>query len=120
MKSWQEVWHDGIAPSLPTCGLEALHAALVNDDFRLIQGATTLPPPIDGVQSWPVEAACVIGFSGWQGQGLESVEEGEEVFAFGCGQADQRLGATGARPWVLKWYDRTARAGSPPRLLCGV
>jgi hypothetical protein len=120
MKSWQEVWQDGIAPLLPTRGLEALRTALVIDDCKLIQGATTLPPPIDGVQSWPVEAACVIGFSGWQGRGLESVEQVEQFFAFVCGQAEQRLGETCACRWFLNWYDTTARAEVRHRLLAEV
>ncbi len=120
MKSWQEVWHDGVAPWLPTRGLEALQAALVRDDPRLIQGATTLPPPIDGAQSWPVEAACVIGFSGWQGRGLESVEEVEQFFAFVCGQAEEQLGETSACRWFLNWYDTTARSEVRLRLLAEV
>ncbi len=48
----------------------------VSDDPRLTQGSTTTPP-LMCVQDWPVEAACVLGFCGWQGDGLETVAEVE-------------------------------------------
>ena len=73
MESWRKVWRDGLAPLISTEGLEALRTALCNDDARLLQGATTTPPPLQCVQDWPVEAACVLGFCGWQGDGLETV-----------------------------------------------
>ncbi|MFL5244874.1 MAG: hypothetical protein ACJ8FY_22460 [Gemmataceae bacterium] len=120
MNTWQQVWHQGLAPSLSTPALEALHTALVKDDPRVIQGATTLPPPIDGVQSWPVEAACVIGFSGWQGHGLESVAQVEQFFACVCSQAEERLGETAASRWFLNWYDTTARTEVRHQLLAEV
>jgi hypothetical protein len=55
---WRQVWRKGVAPLMPTKGLEALAIALENDDPRLIQGHTTSPPPLQSVQGWPVEAAC--------------------------------------------------------------
>src|SRR6266511_3011955 len=65
MESWRKVWRDGLAPLLSTEGLEALRRALESDDARLLQGATTTPPPLQCVQDWPVEAACGVGFCGW-------------------------------------------------------
>ena len=109
MESWRKVWRDGLAPLISTDGLEALRAALCNDDARLLQGATTTPPPLQCVQAWPVEAACALGYCGWQGEGLESVAEVEEYFARLCFEVDQRLGEPAACRWFLNWFDETPR-----------
>jgi len=109
MESWRKVWREGLVPQLSTPGLEALWLALVSDDPRLLQGATTTPPPLQCVQDWPVEAACVLGYCGWQGEGLETVAEVEEYFARACFEADQRLGEPAACRWFLNWFDDTAR-----------
>lgn len=109
MESWRKVWREGLAPQLSTPGLEALRLALVADDARLLQGATTTPPPLQCVQDWPVEAACVLGYCGWQGDGLETVAEVEEFFARACFEADQRLGEPAACRWFLNWFDDTSR-----------
>src|SRR6266478_5139874 len=81
MDSWTKVWRDGVAPLLSTGALEALRRGLLSDDGRLVQGATTTPPPLPCVQDWPVEAACALGYCGWQGDQLESVADVEEYFA---------------------------------------
>jgi hypothetical protein len=109
MESWRKVWREGLAPHLSTEGLEALDTALASDDPRLLQGATTTPPPLRCVQDWPVEAACVLGYCGWQGDGLETVAEVEEFFARLCFEADQVLGEPAACRWFLNWYDETPR-----------
>jgi len=109
MESWRKVWRDGVAPLISTAGLEALRSALSSDDVRLLQGATTTPPPLQCVQDWPVEAACALGFCGWQGEGLESVAEVEEYFARLCFEVDQRLGEPAACRWFLNWFDETPR-----------
>src|SRR6516225_8882065 len=98
MESWRKVWRDGLAPLISTAGLEALERALSTDDARLLQGATTTPPPLQCVQDWPVEAACALGYCGWQGEGLESVAE-----------VDERLGEPAACRWFLNWFDETPR-----------
>jgi hypothetical protein len=110
MESWRKVWREGLAPHLSTEGLEALARALASDDPRLLQGATTTPPPLQCVQDWPVEAACVLGYCGWQGDGLETVAEVEEFFARLCFEADKVLGEPAACRWFLNWYDETPRA----------
>src|SRR5437868_1687903 len=92
MESWRKVWREGVVPLLSTDGLEALRHGLLADDTRLVQGATTTPPPLPSVQDWPVEAACALGYCGWQGEGLETVAEVEEFFARMCFEIDQRLG----------------------------
>src|SRR5438105_4209343 len=109
MESWRKVWREGLAPHLSTPGLEALRRALASDDSRLLQGATTTPPPLQCVQDWPVEAACVVGYCGWQGDGLETVAEVEESFARVCFETDKALGEPAACRWFLNWFDETPR-----------
>lgn len=109
MESWRTVWRDGFAKILPVAGLVALRTALEVDDPRLIQSATTTPPPLMCVQNWPVEAACALGFCGWQGEGLSTVGEVEEFFARMCFESDRQLGEAGAMRWFLNWFDDTPR-----------
>src|SRR5450631_3726575 len=109
MESWRKVWREGLAPLLSTAALEALRQALVVDDARLLQGATTTPPPLQCVQDWPVEGACALGYCGWQGDGLETVAEVEEFFARMCFEIDQRLGEPAGCRWFLNWFDETPR-----------
>lgn len=109
LRSWQEVWRNGFAPLLSTPGLEALAQAIREDDSRLVQGATTTPPPLMCVQDWPCEAACLLGFCGWIGDGLKTVGEVNEHFAKLCFDADQRLGEPAACRWLLNWFDDTPR-----------
>jgi hypothetical protein len=120
MESWRKVWREGLAPLLSTEGLEALRGGLANDDPRLIQGATTTPPPLQCVQEWPVEAACGLGYCGWQGEGLETVAEVEEFFARMCFEIDQRLGEPAACRWFLNWFDETPRDEMRRQLLAEV
>ena len=56
-----------------------------------------------------MEAACALGFCGWQGDELESVGQVEEFFARACFEADQRLGEPAACRWFLNWFDDTPR-----------
>lgn len=120
MESWRQVWRDGFVPVLSTAGLEKLAIALATDDARLTQGSTTTPPPLLCVQDWPVEAACALGFCGWQGDGLSKVGEVEEFFAMACFQADQRLGEPAACRWFLNWFDDTPRHVMRAELLAEV
>lgn len=108
-ESWRKVWREGLVPHLSTASLEALRKGLTGDDPQLLQGATTTPPPLQCVQDWPVEAACALGYCGWQGEGLDTVAEVEEFFARACFEADQRLGEPAACRWFLNWYDDTPR-----------
>lgn len=120
MESWRLVWRDGFVQGLSTAGLAALKSALERDDPRLIQGATTTPPPLMCVQEWPVEAACALGFCGWQGDGLGTVGEVEEHFAKVCFEADTRLGEPAACRWFLNWFDDTPRHEMRRELLAEV
>jgi hypothetical protein len=120
MEGWQKVWREGVTPLLSTAALEALRQALMHDDARLLQGATTSPPPLQCVQDWPVEAACALGFCGWQGEKLETVAEVEEYFARMCFEIDQRLGEPAACRWFLNWFDETPREQMREQLLAEV
>jgi hypothetical protein len=120
MESWRKVWQDGVAPLLSTKSLEVLRRALMTDDNRLMQGATTTPPPLQCVQDWPVESACALGYCGWQGEGLETVGEVEEFFARMCFEIDQRLGEPAACRWFLNWFDETPREQMRQELLAEV
>jgi hypothetical protein len=120
MQSWRTVWRKGFLPNLPTTGLRALREALQNDDPRLTQGSTTTPPPLLCVQDWLVEAACALGFCGWQGEDLATVGEVEEFFARVCFEADQRLGEPAACRWFLNWFDDSPRDEMRRELLAEV
>ena len=120
MESWRKVWREGVEPLLTTEGLSALAQALRSDDGRLVQGATTTPPPLMCVQDWPCEGACALGYCGWVGDGLETVGEVEEFFARMCFEIDQRLGEPAACRWFLNWYDETPRDEMRRELLAEV
>jgi hypothetical protein len=107
---WRKVWREGVVPQLSTASLQALRQGLAEDDPQLMQGATTTPPPLQCVQDWPVEAACVLAYCGWQGEALETVGQVEEFFARACFQTDQLMGEPAACRWFLNWYDDTPRA----------
>lgn len=109
MESWRKVWREGLAPQLSTEGLQALDRALRENDARLLQGATTTPPPLQCVRDWPVEGACALAYCGWQGENLQTVADVEEYFARACFEVDQALGEPAACRWFLNWFDDTPR-----------
>jgi hypothetical protein len=117
MESWQKVWREGIAPQLSTAGLEALWRALAADDGRLVQGATTSPPPLQCKQQCGIQGACAVGYCAWQGDGLETVGELEAFFAQVCFETDQRLGEPTACRRFLNWFDDTPRNQMRHRLM---
>jgi len=112
MESWKIVWRDGFSHCFTREQLTALATGLRNDDAKLLQGATTMPPPLMCVQDWPVEGACVLGYAYWKASADPSsvlVGEVEEWFARCCFDADQRLGEPAACRWFLNWFDDTPR-----------
>ncbi len=117
METWRRVWREGVEPLLSDSAIKALQEAVLTDDIRLVQGCTTTPPPLQEVQDWPVEAACALGYAGWQGEGLTTVGEVEEFFARMCYEIDQRIGEpAGCRHW-LNWFDDTPRGFMRSELL---
>lgn len=120
MESWRQVWRDGFVPLLSIKHLEALRDAVRDDDARLTQGSTTTPPPLMCVKDWPCEAACLLGYCGWQADGLETVGEVEHFFAEACFKADQLLGEPAACRWLLNWFDDTPRQQMRHELLAEI
>ncbi len=117
LPKWKLTFRLGFAPAMTDAALIALADGLRTDDKRLVQGATTVPPPLMCVRAWPCEAACAIGFAGWIGEGLKTVVEVEEFFAAACFSCDERLGEIAAcRTW-LNFWDDTPRAKAFPMLL---
>jgi len=115
---WRRAWRAAAAVLAPD-ELEALRAALLVDDPRLIQGATTEPPPLLACQSWPVEAACPLAYCGWR-VGLVTVAEVEEFFARACFKIDEALGEWAACRYLLNWIDETPRGDMVAALLAEI
>lgn len=112
MENWRKVWRVGVHPLLSVEQLEMLRDALVNDDPRMLQGATTTPPPLMCVQDWPVEAACLLGLCGvveHGGFGTAVVADVEESFGRLCYNIDRTLGEPAGCRWLLNWFDDTPR-----------
>lgn len=112
LASWRIVWRNGFAPLCSTAGLEALADALRSDDRRLVQGATTSPPPSMCVRDHELEACCPVTFTGVPelgGFGEATVGDAEDHFARMCFDADQRLGEPAACRWFLNAWDDTPR-----------
>lgn len=120
MENWRRVWRDGVAPLLSDDAMEALRRGLLDDDQRLVQGTSMVPPPLPSVQDWPVEAACALGYCGWQGEGLQIVAEVDEFFARTCFEVDHRLAQPGGCRWFLNWFDNTPREAMRQELLAEV
>ncbi len=130
MESWRKVWREGIVPQLTMEGLQSLKEALQRDDPRLVQGATTTPPPLLCVRDWPCEAACLIGWCGAERYGgllpyptfsetvaydgqkareVATVGQVEEYFARACHECDQAINEPAGVRWLLNWFDETPR-----------
>lgn len=109
MEIWRKVWREGFLPNISTAGLKAAIEGLMHDDQNLIQNATTSPPPLQCTMDWPTEAACLIAYCGWKGEGLETVSEVEEYFAKLCFACDHGLREPAAYLWFLNWFDEAPR-----------
>jgi hypothetical protein len=116
--TWQEVFRKGMAPALSTPALLALKHALVTDEPTLLQGITTSPPPLRCVENWPVEAACLVAYGPWKGDGLRTVIEVEDAFTIICARMDlcDRTDKPACRH-LLNWWDDTPRAEAVAALL---
>jgi hypothetical protein len=120
MEMWRRVWRNGLVPRLSAAALEALGAALSRDDPRLVQGATCSPPALYPMSDQPVEAACALGWCGWQGERLTTVGEVENYFQQLCDAADEQMGERAVTRFFLNWYDDTPRAEMRHALLAEV
>lgn len=117
MEPWRRVWREGVLPQLSTAGLQALRQALLRDDGRLLQGATSSPPALQAFSDLKVEATCAIGYCGWQGEGLSTVGQVEDFFQRVCDGADAALREAAACRYFLNWFDDTPRDEMRRRLL---
>jgi hypothetical protein len=108
---WRTVWR-GVAPLLPTAGLEALREALADDDPRLIQGGISAPFTFceQSRAASPVEAACPVGYCGWHGEPLGTVGEVLSYFDRISEQADKLLHETDVLRWfTFRFWDHYSR-----------
>jgi hypothetical protein len=117
---WRQIWRIGLAPMVSRRGLAALENALMNDDPRLLQGVTCAPPLVDVLSQRTACAACALGFTGWQGEGLRSIGQVADYFHQLCDAADDALGEPGACRFFLNWYDDTPRSEMRQELLAEV
>lgn len=109
MTAWRNAWRVGYYPLMSNEAVKAILDGLLADDEKIIQSATTSPPPLQCVQDWPCEGADPIGYGAWKGDGLETVGEVEEYFARMCFEADKRMGEPAGCRWFLNWWDETPR-----------
>lgn len=108
-ESWRRTWRQGVAPLLSTRALEALYEGLKSNDTALCQGQTTSPPCIPALSSFSPDACCAIGYCGWKGEELETVNEIDQFFARMCFEIDERMGEKAACRYFLNWFDGTPR-----------
>ncbi len=111
IESWRKTWRVA-APLISDAALAGLEDALVTDSPRLLQGATTEPPPLPSVADWPCEAACLLGYCGvidHGGFGVATVEDVQDAFGYLCFETDNRLGEPSGIRWCLNHYDETKR-----------
>jgi hypothetical protein len=120
IEPWRRVWREGIAPLLSEKALEALQQALTNDDPRLIQGKTMVPPYWKSRQNAPVEAAGALAYCGWQGEGLETIGAVESFFLQLCIDIGLRLDEPMVSKCFIDWYDETPRQQMRTQLLSEV
>ena len=114
MEAWRKVFREGVLPHVSRAALARLRGLLVTDDARLLQGATTIPPPLMCVQDWPCESADSLGtlmahdnlYAECDPATVGQVEEG---FATLCFKVDQTLGEPAACRWFINWFDECPR-----------
>jgi hypothetical protein len=109
MVHWQQIWRLGIAPQLSAAAIRSLRRGLSTNDRRLVQGRTSNPPALLGLEDAEVEAACAIGYAGWQGEGHDTVGSLNAYFEHICSAADTALGEPCASRHFLDWFDATPR-----------
>jgi hypothetical protein len=123
MEAWKKAWREGLAPLLEDCQLAELRKGLANDDEHMVQEATTVPPPLQSVQDWPVERACLIGYCFAMCNGgfaydygtakindkATTVGEVEAYFARTCYKMDSQLGEPAGCRWLLNYFDESPR-----------
>lgn len=110
MEAWRKVFREGIAPQLSTPGLEALLEALKANDARLLQGQTVDPVPLTCNDLEKCEAACLVAYAGWIGDGLATVGDVDRFVERVANEADQRIGEERAIRYVMNFWDDAPRS----------
>ena len=106
---WLRVFVDGFAPNMTDDELNAIRDGLVNNDHRILQGATTDPVPLPCVHDWPCNGSCPVGFAKLGTNPEATVGEVESFFADKCYSCDRILGEPAACRFFLNWWDDTPR-----------
>jgi hypothetical protein len=92
VETWKRILREGLLRALTEDELHALRRGLAADDPALQQGFMTLPPPLECLHDWQVEAADLLAYPAWRGRGLKTVKEVEEAAWALCSAIDARLG----------------------------
>ena len=106
---WRVVFRDGIAPHLSPRVLEEMHAALAEDDERILQGTICYPPPLPGLSGREVEGGDVFILAGMLAGEFRTVGECEAWFRELCDRCDEQFSVPAACRFFLNWYDATSR-----------
>jgi len=111
LASWQRAWRDGIVPQLTIVGLWHMKAALERNDPRMVAGASIVPPPLQSVLDFPVQACCPLCWALLDGLEPHQASVGllEERFALACRRADELLGEPAAIRHFLNQIDEWTR-----------
>lgn len=108
MEQWRKVWRNGVVPLVTVPQLQRLLIALVHDYPSLIQGTTTVPPPLYEVIDWDCEGCCGLSYMGWDEE-RKLVGQVEDFFARLCFEIDKRLQEPAACRYFINWFDDTPR-----------
>lgn len=124
MEPWRTTWRSGFLPAFRglldpaalSAGLNALAVALYNDAPELVQGSTSVPPPLLSCEDMPTEGADAVAFVGWKAgrlardaEGKTRVREVEKFFAESCALCNGQLPGDAACRAFLAWFDTTPR-----------
>lgn len=109
METWRKVWREGIQPHINNAGLIALMDGLRLDDETLVQGATTVPAPLQCLEEWPCEGACLLGYIAWKAYGADTVGKVVDYFTKLCYEASEKVGDPEGCRYFLNWYDDCPR-----------
>lgn len=109
MEDWRACWRKGILPQFTARELRSLRDALAAGCRFVIQGGTTMPPPLLAVEDWDVEGCCPVGFLAAAKSGLTKVGEVEAAFTRACLRCDEALGEAAGVRHFLNWWDEGER-----------
>lgn len=125
---WRKTWRQGFVPLLSDAQLASLRKAIVEDDPRLVQGRTFVAA--NGYDSpflteHLVGGACLVGWCGWQVDGLSKVSEVLDYFRRFCHRVINSMGRPSEDGCYkvnefLRWFDETPREEMRRELLAEI